>query len=78
MSDLEFKVMNIEKVVKIFALPYLLKFMNFSDAPTTAPAWQVPLLAPGQTDRQTPEPMLPLEGHTEESQAQKGFTVSSG
>ena len=49
-----------------------------SDAPTSAPAWQFPLLAPGQTDRQTPEPMLPVQGQTEETHAQKGFTVSSG
>ena len=50
----------------------------FIDAPTSAPAWLVPLLGPGQTDRQTPEPMAPIGGQNSEEQQVKGASISKG
>ncbi|XP_060584088.1 triokinase/FMN cyclase-like isoform X2 [Ruditapes philippinarum] len=51
-------------------------FTRCLDAPTTAPAWLVPLLGPGQTDRQTPEPMTPIGGPNAEGQQIKGASIS--
>ena len=51
---------------------------TFIDAPTNAPGWSVPLLGPGQTDRQTPARMNPVAAPSTESHASKGASVSKG
>ncbi|XP_053373186.1 triokinase/FMN cyclase-like isoform X1 [Mercenaria mercenaria] len=51
-------------------------FTRCLDAPTSAPAWLVPLLGPGQTDRQTPAPMMPIGGPSSEVQEAQGLSIS--
>lgn len=49
-----------------------------SDAPTNAPAWSVPLLGPGQVNRQTPTRMDPVSAPSAETPGTLGTVVSKG
>lgn len=51
-------------------------FKKCLDASAVAPAWIVPLLAPGQTDRQTPKRMPQVEV-TSTAAARKGIDISA-